>query len=419
MAEGNSLGDMMNIAQANTSTASAQKGANLQATQASTANTQSQTAATDIHSAMQLASAHDDLEQKKAQTEKMQADLNDQKFQSVLSRVQTQNSITDPVVQKQVAAQNEKQMQGITYPGFFTDLHKSPEMQEGLNAALGMIAGNPTSAEGKVAGLKAILDPTATHQMAEMYKNKQAQDAAAAVAGIRAQATEYSADKRLEGQKVLGGIRLDAREAAAVKELTTDTEVVPIQKSVQQAKKDYDLIQLARTDGLTPLKADELVQSYVGLLKGMSASSTGGERSELENAAKDAETRGASLLQKVKAQGTVHYKDEPFLQEIESSVRGLHSTLKDNLQQRLNEKIRKSGLESVNNAQQAAYNEIMQGSDLGFKPKAKAGAGMAPAAAGGGQQSLSATQQAYIAAKVKAGVSQADAQAKMLQLGIK
>lgn len=208
--------------------------------------------------------------------------------------------------------------------------------------------------------------------MGEVLKQRASLESARALKEAQLEVTKRGQDIGLEKAKLFGGVRLDAREADAVKGLVDDPQVKPIQQNIQQAKKDFDLIAESRAKGLTPLKATELVQSYVGLLKGMSARSVGAEREELAHAASDLEQKFQMVKQKwTQSKGMIKYQDEPFLHDIEDGVRGLHGTLKDSLQTQLNAKLRTSGLPSVNNAQQAAYNEMMKGAELGYKPPTK------------------------------------------------
>jgi len=174
---------------------------------------------------------------------------------------------------------------------------------------------------------------------------------------------EYGKQKYgIQADKI--ALQKDRNEANAFNGIMNDKSVVDDFSGVKQAKKDLDLIADAKEKGLTGLKAKELVQSYVSLLKGRSAGSVGAEREELEHAARDGEQWLATIAQKFQPQGMYKYQDMPFLNEIESSVRSLHKTMSSNLKARAESKRRGSSIESINKVQDDAINQLMKSAEV-------------------------------------------------------
>lgn len=324
----------------------------------------------------QAAQTYSNLQMQQAKQREMQNQLDTAHYNTITGTTNTAMEMSDPIFK--ISEKNmEKRLKQV-----------NPDYQEGTLAAMrsddnlkaGLAAYRKAVLSGEMpkdeAHMKLVTnafgDPGKAEQLLNAFNEQRKMKSAHDLKEATLEVTKRGQDKRLEGQKMLGGVRLDAREADAVKGLADDPQVKPMQQNIMQAKKDYDLIQESRAKGLTPLKASELVQSYVGLLKGMSARSTGSEREELTHAAADLEQKYQGIKQRwLQHKGMIKYQDEPFLHDIEEGVRGLHGTLKDALQVQLNSKLRNSGLPSVNNAQQAAYNEMMQGAELGFKPRFK------------------------------------------------
>jgi len=385
-----------------------------------------------------------DLQTNKMKQEQLQQQVEAGKFNSFMDMSNNAIGMSD-AMWKVAKPAFEKRMQSINpnyMPGTFDSFRTDDNLRQGHHAIMmAKLNGElPTDTKTLQAFNQVIGDPGQLDQIVpsflEQKKLMAAQQMKEASLANQRYISEQANVTKKEVAQIYGGIRLDKNEAQAVKDVTTDPEVKPIQQTVQQLKKDYDLIQQSRTEGLTPLKAHELVQSYVSALKSMAQKSVGDEREQLQNSATDLETRGNAWLQKISPEGMVKYSDEPFLHDMEENIRGIHGTLKDSLQQRLNEKMRYSGLPSVNNAQQAAYNEMMQGAELGYKPGKKNVAGLmgnvgatpsAPAQAAATQAAqppniatqLSATAKAYVQDLIKAGLSETDALARAQKNGVK
>lgn len=336
-------------------------------------------AVTGVQQGMSLAKTAQDMEMQKQNMEAMKEQLDDSKWRSAKSMLNTFISAPKPI-----QARLKKQMQErFVRQGFDPAILDAAADQDTAllyRQAMNYESRNPIQA---AQGLESMMNASAFHEGAtsivDMIANRSKQLAAADTAQVKAAAT-------VEAAQVRGGalhdVRLDKQEAMAVNALTNDAEIKNLKLNILQAKKDYDLIEEAKVKGLTKLKAEELVQSYVGLLKGMSARSTGAEREELTRAAMDVQTRSAGWLQKLTPQGAYKYEDLPFLEEIGGSIKGLHGTLANGVKTRLNEKMRKSKLPSVNAVQQTAYDEIVKGTELGYAPADRStGATAAPAAA--------------------------------------
>jgi hypothetical protein len=321
---------------------------------------------------------------KQQQAQMLQQKLDDSKWQAAKGMLNTYINASDPV-QKAMHRTLQQRFSSMGYDPMIIDSVKDENMQQHVRTAMDSFGEDPEAAAKGQMMLKSVSAfEEGVPSYAEMAKQRAEVASRKDLLKIQNQEKERIAEMnnqaKLDVAHIYGGIRLDKNEAAAVNGLVDDSTIKPITSTIQQFKKDYDMIQDARTPdpktgktkGITPLKAEELVQSYVSGLKGMSARSVGQEREELAHKAQDIEQRLKGFQQKYgQFKGMIHYEDEPFLHEIEDDIRGLHGTLKDNLQQQLNSKLRVSGLPSVNNAQQAAYNQMMQGAELGYKPQYK------------------------------------------------
>lgn len=132
---------------------------------------------------------------------------------------------------------------------------------------------------------------------------------------------------------------------------------------------------------MTPLKTQEIVQSYISALKGQAANSTGTEREHLSAVADDLSTKAAAFTQKWgKSKGLVKYQDEPLIKDLLDSVDEIHGEIGHSLEGRLNTLARTSRLPSVNNVIQTAKQDLL-GQYKAKDKEAPAPAGQAPAKA--------------------------------------
>lgn len=340
-----------------------------------------------IAQGMKLAQAQQDMQKQKQEVEGMQEQLQQAKWNSFSGMMNTYLK-APPAIRKAMKGQLTQRFGNIGADPAILDAASDDALAQSYRTALDAFSKDPNAAalgtqamqsldafHNGATGLAASVKERANLQVQEELK-RATMEQTAELGRARLQVTREGQQSRERVGMASAGVRLDGAEQRALEALTNDKEIVPIQNNIQQAKKDYDLIQMARTEGLTPLKAEELVQSYVGLLKGMSNRSTGSERESLAHTATDMATKLATAKQRWGTlKGPVKYENEPFLKEIESSIVGLHGTLKNSMVTRLNEKTRKSSLPGINKVQEEAYRKMLDGADLEHKAESMYGAG--------------------------------------------
>lgn len=221
-----------------------------------------------------------DLAAKQQKAQALQQQLDETKFQTLMSRIQTQNAIQDPHIQKQVAMQNEKA--GIAAPGFFTTMHKSDDLQQGWSAAADYIAGNPVSPEQKKQAVMTAMDPTTWHTVPTMFQERQKNEAMVAAQQLKTSATVRGQDVGLQGKELMANAMSNRVNTTGASQWSRQykSEIGPAESALNQANRANDIIGKIQDGDLKSTKtlAADLDSAQASLLGGGKPSTVYGQQ---------------------------------------------------------------------------------------------------------------------------------------------
>lgn len=229
-----------------------------------------------VQAGVQLATAAEQVEQKKVQVEAMKEELNQKKFQSFDSMMKTLNRASNPAIAKQLAKGMKNRFQQMGFDPAIVDITVSdPEFgrayQNISDIYLGKLNGNP----------KALANALASTQDAGMF--------AEALTGLQGVLKREQDDKHLAVTERGQNMRSQAQIQALTGRSSTQSERIHnqnlaaiqkdpiINKQLVQIQNLNNALSNLKTGAPTPQSFEELQQSVRSNL-GIKGQSTGGER---------------------------------------------------------------------------------------------------------------------------------------------